>query len=169
MSPWKACPSQVSRNSPYGAAPTRAMPTFSKPSSRALLLMESALLIVVVREAARGAELVALVGGVERRAAVRRHAAVADGALPRDDPEQEVHERGRAQDPDRDVHVAGPEDPGAQDRRQDDPEPHVSVEVLLDIQVPAAAEHAAVDDVPGRNALRQRDLPPPAALDAGDL
>src|SRR5712671_2303975 len=93
MSPWNSCSSQRPRNSPCGAPPTRAIPTFSKPSSWALLLMEFALLIVVVREAARRAEFVALVDRIGRRPAVGGHAAVADRAVPGDEPEREVDQR----------------------------------------------------------------------------
>src|SRR6185436_5303007 len=121
------------------------MPTFSKPSSRALLLMESALLIVVVREPAGGPQLVPLVGRVERRAAVRGDAPVADRPLAREDPEHEIDQRRDAQHSDGHIDVSGPEDGRGDDRRDDDAEPDVAVEILLDVQVAAAAEDAAVD------------------------
>src|ERR1043165_2021799 len=110
------------------------MPTFSKPSSRALLLMELALLIVVVREAPGGAELVTLVRGIRRHAAIGRNTAVAWCPLAGANPEGQVHERRRAEDANRDVDVPRPEDAGADDRGQDDPEADVPVEVLLDVE-----------------------------------
>src|SRR5262245_35865910 len=98
------------------------MPTFSNPSSRALLLMESALLIVIVRESARGAQFVTLVGRVERRPPVGGDAPVADRPLAREDPEDEVDQRRDAQDADRQEDVAGPQDARTDDRRDDDAE-----------------------------------------------
>src|SRR5262245_47899993 len=115
--------------------------------------MESALLIVVVREPAGGPQFVPLVGRIERRAAVGRDAPVADGPLARKEPEDQVDQRRDAQDRHGEIDVAGPEDPRADDRRDDDPEADVAVEVLLDVEMAAAAEDAAVDDVPRPDAF----------------
>src|SRR3712207_1075093 len=102
-------PSQVRRNSARGARPARATPTFSKPSSRALALMSAALLIVVVHEAAGGAELVALVLGVALGPPVLRHALVADRPLPREQPENQVDQRRRPEHADGEEDVPRPE------------------------------------------------------------
>src|SRR4051812_18775962 len=98
ISPWNSLSSQGPSDSPCGASPARAKPTFSNPSSRALFLMELALLIVVVREAPRRAQFIALVRGIGRRAPVRRDALVADRPLPGNQLEDEVDQRRRAQD-----------------------------------------------------------------------
>src|SRR5262245_46640249 len=132
------------------------MPTFSNPSSRALLLMESALLIVIVRKPAGGPQLVPVMGRIERRAAVGRDAPVADGPLAREDPEHEIDQSREAEHADGEIDVAGPENPGTDNGRDDDPEADVAVEILLDVEMAAAAEDAAVDDVPGRDAFGHR-------------
>src|SRR5882672_522248 len=122
ISPWKPTSSQGPRASPCGTAPARAKPTRSKPSSRALFLMELALLIVVVRETPGGAQVVALVGGIRRGAPVGRDAAVAHRPLARDQPDDQVHQRCHPQDRDGKIDVPHPEEGGSDDRRDDDAE-----------------------------------------------